>query len=263
MLQRLFAHKDLYEYMLNFLSYEECKKIMLLNKFLHDLCMSHLNHNHIMQKIKQKFYAEPCKKIYLDGDQNIYEKNLSLIYFLDSFQQDQNVMKLTKFHSRQLYIDYQLTNGDILSLHGCMYILHKDELYKCNFQKINCIPKEIQKIYGLTRWTNLSRLDAFVSIQYEDFNFQNLIVIDSQYMERVQYIKLWNHKHGIWILIYIRPTKASLEEDIKHKIELIRKKQKTIYHHMLDNRYFIEQDDIQIHLMGYGFLTCKYWFLEL
>lgn len=255
MLEHIFSYKDIFDQILNYLSYDDLINLSFLNRTLSLKYQSLLKISYLLVKIQNKFEERPCKKLCISEN----EKFLSLEYYLSS---DQDIFRLSNFHIRQLYFDEQLKNGDLIFIYTRYYILYKTQIYNCCFGNENVIPKFMQQKFNLNRWTVMKYVRVYVEMKMEDLVFHDINFINDG---GIIYAKIWNQKLRIWIHLYVQHETTlfdicktiDFEKNIQKKINTILNKD---FQENNNPFYFCKNDvPIEMYRASFG----KEWFLGL
>ena len=258
-LEHILCIQDIFYYFSQFICYEDWISISMLDKSFSKRFRSLLKIQMIYNIFYKKFLQKTPKLYY-----RLYPFNYN------NLLNDKNFVKLESYDFRKLYLEENLHTGDIVYNDSEHFILDKDVICSTNYSKYeDCLPKYIQKKYGLSRWKICCQMSAYVRIRMKDFDFTK---IEFYFRERLIYVKVWNDRLKIYVWTYIWYLQKDIDinhikENTEKKIESIIYNQKLSRSYSIQDEYdnyFYEKGDMKIYLYTIFpiYDSCNEWFLE-
>jgi hypothetical protein len=259
MLGKIIEIKDLFYCLIQHLSYSDWINISFLDKKSHQKIKCYRKIKNISNLLNEKF--------------NQYSPKILNLSFLDPYLFLWNTFKVypIKKYQRDLFIEKSVHVSDIIQYHSQLFFIDEALIYSSYFiENSSFVPKIIIRKYGIKRYENIPYLNAFVSVQFNDFDWTKIKTFD---VESIIYVKIWNDSLQSDIIIYLFHDGFSKEEKtnewiIKHsknKLEQIITYHRFHLYPFEFDSYFMDRGDIQI------FTTSKFtkdrnqltgWFLE-
>jgi hypothetical protein len=199
----------------------------------------------------------------------LYSSDLSQELF-DSLFENERDISLTSEMFRELYISRTICPSDIIKYKKTYFILDIDKLYSMRLWNELYLPKKIQNKFGLSRWINVKRtsdsfpqINAFVKIDMDDFDFDKIECVLSCHRET--FVKIWNRRHKIFMMMYIPILSLRYISNDKYKISEISRNKiidmiriSKIYR----NTNKLYYDDYDVRIFTYHENDLCGWFIE-
>lgn len=208
---RLLDYSDILLIILNYLSFDEIIDFGLIHKKYYKRLLS-------LDKLKIFIYKK------------FLQRKPSYVPFLHYFSLVENssinksiiLSSLDKHTIFNLLPKYRY--GDIIKYKFNYYFLCSNKLYLLNYNQDIYIYKELLDKFPLSYWQNsiyiFKIINVFIDSSHSNFDFDN-IYIQEKYHNNFKYVKIYNKKYNIYIiiyLIYVSSNKKELIESVKEKI---------------------------------------------
>jgi hypothetical protein len=239
LLLSILINKNIFQNVLDWISYDDMIALSIVNRSISDFYRQWLEESYIAQAIRDKFECRKSRLFVLDQDQH-----LGLTYLL---MNDKNIYLLPKYYFRELFIHNNLQNGDVIDSNGNKYILHNFNAYSTVYCDQIYIPKNIQQKYNLNRWKFLGHVNAYITVDFDDFDFEQMEIISRG---GIEYGKLWNKRLKVHIWMYA--THYTFDKNKSAYIEVFKKTLRNAIEHVdkwqyvpLDAPFFYANHDVK------------------